>query len=356
MSNTDNKFNPANIFAILGFALLFIIAIWSAVQVVKYAPRVLGSSFSKIFSSAPQVDIKLDKTLFNTNEEINIKWDLSGNIDGGNLAFLYECKKGIRFDVYDEAQKTWKVLPCNTPFNLSLDSRELKLKAHSTIDLDDVAIAIVYVNSKGKKYKDISKISIKNDSAPSLAQDSSDSGDATEGSNASTTSQSASYNEGKEGTVSQSNSESSSARQSQTHRSVSRSVSDKCVSKIYGTPDLKVYDLKIGYIAPNGYFIEKSSFAKNESMVIRFRVLNAGTKTSPSWSFNLALPALKKSLYTSAAQPKLAPCKGRLYTVTVQNAEFIEGNNLVSVTADPQNLIYESNERNNSAVKTIYIY
>ncbi len=354
MSEKTKSTTPANIFAIVGFALLFIVAIWSGIQVVKYAPRALSGL--SMFEQEPSITMDASKANVQNGEEFELSWKLTGNVDGGAVSFLYKCNDGLSAKVYDDLTKAYKVLPCSSPYNMPVNTRKLKIKMYTNKTMQDAALAIVYTNAAGEKYKDIKKITIANKNAQeeSLEQELLD--------NASSTL--SNLNQGKEGVTTnnttEANNESDSNTSSDTSanntngQTNSSASNNRCASKAFGTPDLSIHNLRTGTIAPNGYFVQKSSFYANETIVVKFTVSNNGTKTSPQWYFQANLPSSDNPVYTSSAQPAIAPCSGRHYTIKVINPA--KGSKEVFVNVDPHNLIKEANEVNNNARAFINIY
>lgn len=344
MSN-DNSKTPANIFALLGFALLFVVAIWSGIQIVKFAPRVVnGWSLSNMFKSEPNIVLKVDKNKISPDEELNLSWKLTGAIDGGAVSFLYDCKANAVFDVYDDLSKSYKTLPCKSPFNMPVDTKSLKIKAHETKEKTiEVPVAIVYTNAGGQKYKDIAKITIKNDGAAAENTKKPETKPADNEGNGE-------LNEGKEGVVIKKTKPAT----TKTTSPVRKHKSNRCVSKTFGKPDLSIHNLKTGVQLANGYFVQKHSFSAGETITIKFTVSNNGTKTSPSWYFQALLPTQDGQIYTSKAQAPIAPCSGRYFTMKVANPA--KGTKNLMVNVDPHNLIRELNEINNSASTQVTVY
>jgi len=356
--SSENKTMPANIIAVIGFAILFIVAIWSGIQIVKFAPHAFsGFSFFKSLKGAPSITLKSEKLTVAPDEEVSLSWDLSGNVEGGTVSFMYKCAQNAVLDVYDDMSKEYKTLPCNTPYNMPLSIKSIKIKPHYTnTTVIDVPIAIVYTDQAGKKYKDIQKLTIKDSSATEESNPTATSTDeadyASDNKYVGSTNYDSNYNSGKEGVVSTpSKHDIASTHVTTTHR---KKRPNRCVSKVYGTPDLSIHHIRTGVITRNGYFVQKNSFNKNDVVVIKFTVSNNGTKTSPAWKFQALLPKTDNPLYTSAYQPAIPPCSGRFYTVKVSNPKV--GNQKITVSVDPVNEMQELNEINNSDHTSIQVY
>jgi len=352
--SSENKTMPANIIAVIGFAILFIVAIWSGIQIVKFAPHAFsGFSFFKSLKGAPSITLNPEKLTVAPEEETTLKWDLSGNVEGGTVSFMYKCAQNAVLDIYDDMSKEYKTLPCNTPYNMPLSIKSIKIKPHYTnTTVVDVPIAIVYTDGAGKKYEDIQKLTVKDSSATEESNPIATSTDEVDNTPDNKYVGGTDYNSGKEGVVSTPNRPVAPAVHTATTYHKKRS--NRCVSKIYGTPDLSIHHIRTGVIARNGYFVQKSSFSKNDVVVIKFTVSNNGTKTSPAWKFQALLPKTDNPLYTSAYQPAIPPCSGRFYTVRVSNPRV--GNQKITVSVDPVNEVQELNEINNSDHTSIQVY
>ncbi len=346
----NKKLNPANLFAMIGVAILILVAVWSGFQIIKYAPRALSNiSLFNFLQSKPSINIKTDKISFKPGEEINLAWEIKGKLDGGVVSFLYQCTDGVVLEVYDDVNKTYRTLPCETPYNMPLNIKNLKIKLVQSSQNISLPIAIVYTNQNGEKYKSIIKISTiaKDDLVESGTNNNNQNISQTASSTETTPEETTSYNTGKEGTVESSVERASAATNNNTQ------TNNKCVSKIYGTPDLSIHNLRVGTIV-NGTFIEKHIFSGSETLVVKFTVSNNGNKTTPNWRFDMLSPAKDKPVYMSGLQPKIPPCSGRYYTIKITGLR--QGEHEVLVYIDPNNLIKELNEANNKAKNYVKVY
>ena len=345
----EKNMSPANIFAIAGFALLFLIAIWSGYQVVKYAPRIFGSN-----SSEASIRLSINKKEWDLHEENVLTWKYKNLDENGTVSFIYQCGDGIKFELYNPAVKSFVPLDCNTPFNMPADFKDLKIKAVSANkDSVEAKIAIVYTNNKGEKIKDIQTLKINKAQATQNIQiDQSVVEDDKEGT---TLARNQANQSNADLQVARNTVDTQSAQRENVNSTLSTQTQNKnrCVSKEYGTPDLKLKYLSVGTIR-NGRFITKKSFASWETIVIKFDVTNTGTKKTTYWRFSANLPKTNDSYFKSSAQPSIYPCNGRVYTIKVINPA--KGSHRIRVSLDPDNAIREINEYNNSADVYVSVY
>lgn len=155
------------------------------------------------------------------------------------------------------------------------------------------------------------------------------------------------------------------------------------VSNPYGTPDLAVRIIAIGYIDPQtGAFVPLPAvYGQNynmlrqyPSMAVRFEIKNVGTKTVPAgWQFTANIPLQPPYLYTSAPQAAVTPGSGIVFTLgwnplqnnchqyqTYQHYEPCtesiypyQNQNIITITADPYGMLSDYNRGNNSASTSI---
>ncbi len=93
-------------------------------------------------------------------------------------------------------------------------------------------------------------------------------------------------------------------------------------SNPYGTPNLAVRIVALGYIDPQtGAFIPFQGAytpqAPSATMAVQFDIKNIGTKsTPPGWQFTAALPVYPAYTYPSNPEPALAPGSGIIFNLS----------------------------------------
>ncbi len=120
-----------------------------------------------------------------------------------------------------------------------------------------------------------------------------------------------------------------------------------------GNADLVVRITDVGVMNYNNQFYYSNNLSRNDKVAIKFEIQNVGGKASGPFQFSANLPSYNNSTYQSNTENSLAPGETRQYTIGFTNP--ITGNSTVSFTVDPNNMVYESNEGNNYASRTINV-
>lgn len=126
---------------------------------------------------------------------------------------------------------------------------------------------------------------------------------------------------------------------------------------LYGLPDLVVSINVIGYLATNSpdSFIEASSVPPGMRPAVSFTIKNIGTNTTGSWRFSASIPTQTAYIYQSKPEDThpLAPGESIDYVLGFDQSN--KGNQTISITADFDNAVNESNNTNNSASVNITV-
>lgn len=116
----------------------------------------------------------------------------------------------------------------------------------------------------------------------------------------------------------------------------------------YGRPDLAVQLIATGIIDPaTKQFVQTSYAGQNDEVAIKLVVRNIGTNVSGPWTLRLNMPSRTTPYYDSGYQTSIKPGDRIEFVASFDNA-IAQGVNTAYITADPLNLIPESNESNNS--------
>jgi len=164
MSDQTNNSTMKNIIAIVGFIILLIIGIWSAIQVIKFVPRLFSDTGTTTVVSDSTIKLgnrdivaQLSKETAQSGEPITINWAHRGD-ESGLLSFSYACTEGFYFQI------AGRPVPCNAPYSLSTTGASIEvipLSAKETIDAD---FAITYTNADGESVRDTKTLVVLNDS------------------------------------------------------------------------------------------------------------------------------------------------------------------------------------------------
>ncbi len=124
---------------------------------------------------------------------------------------------------------------------------------------------------------------------------------------------------------------------------------------LYGQPDLAVSITDVGYLTNNSTdsFVSGVIVPSGDNAAVKFSVTNIGTNISGSWIFNANLPTNTSFIFTSNPQQSLRPGERIDFTLGFDRAQ--SGIRQITITADPNNQVSESNETNNTAVSNITI-
>jgi len=124
----------------------------------------------------------------------------------------------------------------------------------------------------------------------------------------------------------------------------------------YGLPDLSVTITSLGYLTlpSTDSFVASTTAPYGTRPAIKFVVKNIGTNIASSWRFIAAIPTVNSYVYQSQAQQPLNPGDSIEYTLGFDQAA-IGSNQSISITADSDHTILESNEENNTATASMNV-
>ena len=123
-----------------------------------------------------------------------------------------------------------------------------------------------------------------------------------------------------------------------------------------GLPDFVVNITAIGYLATTSAesFVASSTVPNGSRPAVRFTIKNVGTGTSGQWRFSASIPTQTAYIYQSQPQQPLAPGDSIDYTLGFDQANRGAGQ-VISITANFDHTVAESNPNNNSASANITI-
>jgi len=127
-------------------------------------------------------------------------------------------------------------------------------------------------------------------------------------------------------------------------------------SALYGLSDLTVTINNVGYLTTTSSdsFVATSTIPADTRPAVSFTIKNVGTNASGAWRFSATIPTQSAYLYQSQLQQSLNPGDSIDYTLGFDQAT--RGiNQMISVTANFDHAIGESNLDNNSASALVTI-
>ncbi len=116
-------------------------------------------------------------------------------------------------------------------------------------------------------------------------------------------------------------------------------------------PDLTIRNVQTGTMY-GSQFVAGTTIQGAAKVAVRFEVANLGNNPSGSWYFRGELSDNPSRIYNSGAEASIAGNTSVIYVIEFDNVRY--GSNTISLSLDPNNYIYESNESNNSASVSFY--
>lgn len=123
-----------------------------------------------------------------------------------------------------------------------------------------------------------------------------------------------------------------------------------------GLPDLVVTITGIGYLAAASAdsLVTSSTVPPLNRPAVTFTIKNIGTATSGPWRFSASIPTQTAYIYESQPQQPLAPGDSIDYTLGFDQSNKGAGE-MISITANFDHTVRESNPDNNSASATVTV-
>lgn len=344
----NTNFTTKNIIAIIGFILLLIIGIWSAIQVIKIVPRLFsdtGVTTTQTVNNNNDIElgdkdivIELSKDTVNSGELVAINWARNGDNDG-ILSFAYACEEDFYFQVLGQA------IPCNAPYKLIADDTSLEVTPIATKANVEAALAITYTNTDGESARDTKTLAVRNTLVVT------DTATPSQQTNQADDTQNSARPIEPEVVITKPSSKSDTIIP---YKPVIReTIRVPRTSDPYGTADLRVEIVAVGDINPYGAFEPQSVVHQYARGAVKFKVTNLGTKQSGSWFFSAVLPTQGGYSFNSQAQQSLMP--GSSTEIFMTFDQLVPGVHTFTVYVDPQNYIPEWNEQNNVAAQALTV-
>ncbi len=125
---------------------------------------------------------------------------------------------------------------------------------------------------------------------------------------------------------------------------------------LYGYPDLVVHITAVGYLATTSAdsFVANATVPNGSRPAVRFTIKNVGTNIAGAWRFSASIPTQTAYIFQSQPQQALAPGDSIDYTLGFDQANK-GSNQTISVTANFDNAVAESDTTNNSTSAVVTI-
>lgn len=127
-------------------------------------------------------------------------------------------------------------------------------------------------------------------------------------------------------------------------------------ANFYGLPDLIVTVNAVGYLATTAAesFVASSTVPAGARPAVRFTIKNVGTNIALPWRFSASIPTSTAYIFQSQMQQALNPGDSIDYTFGFDQANR-GSNQTISITANFDRTVGESNMNNNSASVSLTI-
>ncbi len=135
-------------------------------------------------------------------------------------------------------------------------------------------------------------------------------------------------------------------------------ISGTTTPTLSGLPDFEVNINAIGYLATSSAssFIASSTVPSGFRPAVHFTIKNIGTNVSGLWNFNASIPTSSNSIQTFSQQQNLKPGESIEYWLSFDYISANKGaGEVISITANFDHAIGESNMNNNTASSTVTI-
>lgn len=125
---------------------------------------------------------------------------------------------------------------------------------------------------------------------------------------------------------------------------------------VAGNPDLAVTIYSKGIIdSRTGQYVETNNFTTSDTIVVKFKVENQGTGSTGSWALTVNMPSVNTSEQVKNIPNIASIAPGRAIEGQAIFSNPTTATPVVTITADPSNVVRESNENNNTAVMPLYV-
>ena len=295
----------ANILAVAGFIILIVIIVWGAYHLLRLTGSGVSSLFSR-FSGTGSITLNAPSTPIESGKAFPLSWKYTPQ-ENGTYAFLYQCKSGFRFDATAPSGAI-SAVPCGNAFTIGNNTSVILTPVLSGTSTIDVPISVVFMpsaTSSASRPQGTATVRVAAGSVAPVVQPTP-------------------VTETRIGT------------------------SDTSVaSGNAGPADLRVKIIAVGVIDAYGNFVARAPMNPGEIAAVKFDIGNGGGVATGVWNFTVQVPTSPAYTYQSPPQTSLAP--GAHIENTLRFRPVSPGGGMVNVLVDPQNLVREQNESNNSA-------
>lgn len=305
----------ASILSIFIFIIVVAIALWGAVNAVKFAPR-LYEIISSPFRSKEAITITAPTTTVENNAAFSITWEHTTEA-AGQYAFRFDCVEQVAVEAPIASGGVYGEITCNIPYGIPATERAIRLiPRNDNIATATVPFTLSYTDIDGETIAEVQG---------SFTVDAGDGAMVPE--------------------------EETTPPVIEVPRETTPTTAT--TPRPTGPADLAITFLSLEVIsAYNGYYAPQGYYNTGDIVEIRFDIQNRGHRATGPWMFNANLPAGNGYSYTSPVQRSLNPGDGSIYTLTFTMPRA----GTLSIDVDPYNEVPESSEYNNTLIQALQAY
>ncbi len=307
----------SSILTIFIFIVVVAIALWGAVNAVKFAPRLYEIISSPFGGKKAALAITAPTEAVENAKAFSIAWTHSADATG-QYAFRYDCVDGMGFEAPVAEGGVYGDITCNIPYGVPATERSIRLipKNTNATASTSAPFTLTYTDAEGTVITETqgTVVVLKDATAAPVTP------------------------------VAPTTSVTTPAKPTPV-----AGTPIPVKSPATGPADLAITFLSME--VANGY-APYGSYNEGDTVNIRFDIKNRGHRATGPWTFTANLPAGNGYYYTSPVQRSLNPQDGAVYTLTFTMPQA----GTLTIEVDPADNINESSEHNNSLVQTLQAY
>lgn len=304
---------------------IIILIVMSASYLPNIISRVsssLSAALYSVFVPAEGASMTADKKIVNSGEDFNINFKKGDNATDGLFTISYGCSANA--NLFSVENSGLKKIACDTPYYLLDNGTTIKIRPSTDDSVVRLVITGAFENNTTQKIETVgvARITVTNSAANVVADVPNKTATTTNNSNV-------------------------------TGNTNTNNYASSLLPTYYGKADLAVRILQVGLMTNGTNLItNQNQFSYSDMVGIRFEIRNDGDTNTGPWSFTATLPSISTPTYNSNTQISLKPGESIIFTLGFSNLSG-QYNGVITINADPLNLISESNKINNTASQTI---
>jgi hypothetical protein len=328
------------VIVLIALILLLILGILLPIKLVPNAVTGVKSFFSTLFNR-DSVTLAVDKNELRSGEPFTLSWNGSTRTNGSYI-LQYPCMDGVRLET--SVNQPFEKITCDAQFYFSPTENQIELTGVTErTRTTEIPVTLSFLSNSDTEAKKIGEYNLTIVNVNLSEETNATSTPVAPVTPVKPTSKPATTTPVKPTPVE--------PAEKPVKKPSTSSVTPKNVSRPSnpnGKADLAVQILAVGYLNPEtNKFVPFNAVTSNMRAAVKFVVINNGDKNTGTWGFRANLPSQTNPTYTAINRANLGPGDGIEYVLGFEGLNNVR-ENTVTITVDPQNVIAESNENNNS--------